>query len=167
MLSLTLHGVLLMPGLLQRPPVAPARLPLQAVLHPPTQRELPPAETLLKNTLDSARDPLPAPPPPSVHPESREKTKTTASTKREVAAAQKKLSQHLYYPPEAVARGLEGEVRLLVALDEAGVITDVRLAAGSGHPLLDNAAIKAAWAMGRVAASPTRQLLLPVVFRLQ
>lgn len=166
-LSLTLHGGLLLPSLLQSPNVAPARPPLQAVLRPQPQPEPSPVETLLKNTLDSEPAIQASPPPRPALPADRAGAKPAASVKREVVAAQKKLSQYLYYPPEAVARGIEGEVRLRIALDEAGSITDVLLVASSGYPMLDNAAIKAAWAMGQTSATPARQLLLPVIFRLQ
>jgi protein TonB len=87
--------------------------------------------------------------------------------KRQVQAAQKKLSQHLYYPPEAIARGIEGEVRLIITLTEDGSIADVNIAASSGHPILDNAAIKAAYATGKLSGATSRELILPVIFRLQ
>lgn len=162
-LSLALHGGLLVPDLWKRPPVAQRQPAVQATLRPAQTPEMPPAETLLKNTLDAERQaPSSTPPTPARH-----EDKARAAEKRTIGAARKKLAQHLYYPPAAVAQGIEGEVRLLVAVDADGVVTDVQVAASSGHPLLDNAAQKAAWAMGRVAGTPPRQLLLPVVFRLQ
>ena len=82
-------------------------------------------------------------------------------------AAQRKLSKHVFYPPEAVSRGLEGDVRLIVKLASDGRIDDVQLAASSGHPLLDNAAIRAAYAMGSLAGASGRELIVPVYFRLQ
>jgi len=161
-LSLALHGAVLLPELLKRLPVAPPRPALQALLRLPPSPEIPP-EPLLKNTLDpeeeapEVKKPPPAlPPPPS---------KTPA--KREVKAAQRKLSEHLYYPPEAVARGLEGEVRLILKLSATGAVEDVNIAASSGHPVLDNAAIKAAYAMGKLTGVTSRELILPVIFRLQ
>lgn len=169
-LSLALHGGLLLPDVL-RPAATPPRPALRAELRlPPVPEErpaAPPAESLLKNTLDDEAakpahaDALPHPPEkPGAAARAR------AEAKREVRSAQKKLARHLYYPPEAVARGLEGEVRLRVTLAADGSVADVRVAASSGHPLLDHAAEKAAWAMGRADASG-RELILPVVFRLQ
>ncbi len=73
----------------------------------------------------------------------------------------------LFYPPEAVARGIEGEVRLLLTLDAEGAIRDAQVAASSGHKLLDEAAVKAAMAMGRLPETGAREVLLPVVFRLR
>ena len=83
-----------------------------------------------------------------------------------MSRAQRKLSQHLFYPAEALARGLEGEVRLLVRLSPDGRVDEVSVAASSGHAILDNAAIKAAYAMGGLPGAP-RELILPVVFQLQ
>ena len=82
-------------------------------------------------------------------------------------AAQRKLSQHLFYPPEAIARGIEGEVRLILKLSADGAVENVSIAASSGSPLLDNAAIKAAYAMGSLTGANSRELILPVIFRLQ
>ena len=89
------------------------------------------------------------------------------AAKQAVKVAQKKLSQHLYYPPEAVKRGIEGEVRLLLTLTADGHIADINIAATSGHPMLDNAALKAAYAMGALSGTEARELILPVIFRLQ
>ena len=82
-------------------------------------------------------------------------------------AAQRKLFAHLFYPPEAVARGLEGEVRLLLRLDAEDVILDARIASGSGHAILDQAAVDAALAMRRLPDAGVRELILSVVFKLQ
>lgn len=162
-LSLALHGVLILPDILKRLTIAPPRPALQASLRlPPRPEALP--EPLLKNTLDNEEAP-PAtkllPPPPTLQPTPR------STAKREVQAAQRKLSEHLFYPPEAVARGIEGEVRLILKLSAEGAVVDVSIAASSGHTLLDNAAIKAAFAMGRLTGATSRELILPVIFRLQ
>ena len=162
-LSLALHGGLVVPDLVKRLAVAPPRPALQAVLRlPPKPETPPPAEPLLKNTID-AEETLPAvKPPPPAAPQAKAR-----AVKREVQIAQRKLSQHLFYPPEAVARGIEGEVRLIVKLSADGAVENVSVAASSGHPLLDNAAIKAAYAMGRLTGASSRELILPVIFRLQ
>lgn len=159
-LSLALHATLVLPDLLGRLTVARPAPALRAVLRPPP--ETPPAEPLLKDTIAPEEAPR--------KPESKPAAKATtpqAVAKREVQAAQRKLSQHVYYPPEAVARGLEGEVRLIVKLSANGEVDHVSVAASSGHPLLDNAAIKAAYAMGRLTGASSRELILPVIFRLQ
>lgn len=162
-LSLALHGGLVVPDLVKRLAVAPPRPALQAVLRLPPAPEAIPAEPLLKNTIDPEEAPPPVKPPPKTAPQAKPK----AVAKREVQVAQRKLSEHLFYPPEAVARGIEGEVRLIVKLSADGAVESVSIAASSGHPLLDNAAIKAAYAMGQLTGASSRELILPVVFRLQ
>lgn len=80
--------------------------------------------------------------------------------------AQASLSRHLYYPPEAVAQGMEGEVILLLTLAETGQLMSVEIARSSGHALLDQAALDATRRIGRLPGS-RRQMLFPVSFRLQ
>ena len=161
--SLALHLALLGLGL---PPgkVSPRETPamLSARLLPPATVR--PAEPLLKDTLAEAEAPraAPAPPPRPADAKSRRPAPRTPEE-----AAQRKLSEVLFYPPEAVARGLEGEVRLLLTLDGNGAIRDAQVAAGSGHPILDEAAIKAALAMGSLPDAGAREVILPVVFRLR
>lgn len=168
--SLLLHAAALVDG----PAAPPARLsapPLQATLRLPPAAPAP-AETLLKNTLDDESErPLARPPesPPAMAPTAAPKAapQPAKAPVRQVQAAQKKLAEHLYYPAEAIAGNLEGEVRLILTLAPDGGIADVQLAASSGHRLLDDAAIRAAWAMGRLPGVAARELILPVIFRLQ
>lgn len=167
--SLLVHGAFLLPDLVARRPAPVPPAPLQARLAvPPVPAAVEPAEPLLKNTLDDAPSPksieeaprnTPSPPTP--------RPVTRPTPQKDVQAAQRKLSKHVFYPPEAVARGLEGDVRLIVKLAADGHIDDVQLAASSGHPLLDNAAIRAAYAMGSLAGASGRELIVPVYFRLQ
>ena len=166
-LSLALHGGLLLPDALKRLTAAPPPAALQATLRLPPRPEPAAAEPLLKNTLDGEETPAVAkklivPPVPE-----KPNAKVRPDIKREVQVAQKKISQHLYYPAEAVARGIEGEVRLIITLTDDGSIADVNIAASSGYPILDNAAIKAAYAAGKLGAGTSRELILPVIFRLQ
>lgn len=163
--SLILHACVLWGNVVSFDP-PPPRL-LQASLQV-AARPLPPSDDpLLKNTL--ANQPAPPPPrPTAARPVATESaTAARAAPRRQVEAAQRRLSQHLYYPPEAVARGIEGEVRLILKLSDEGSIVDVQLAASSGHAILDQAAVKAAYAMGRVNWTQSRELILPVVFRLE
>jgi periplasmic protein TonB len=162
--SLALHLALLGLGL---PPgkVSPRETPamLSARLLPPATVR--PAEPLLKDTLAEAEAPRAAPAPPQPRPADAKSRRAAPRTPE--AAAQRKLSEVLFYPPEAVARGLEGEVRLLLTLDGNGTIRDAQVAAGSGHPLLDDAAVRAAFAMGSLPEAGAREVILPVVFRLR
>ena len=154
LVSLLLHAALL--GTPFSAPGAPALPPLEVSLPEPvtSRAERPAAEPLLKDTLAEAEAPAPRPP--------RRPGNGPAA-----ASAGRKLAGHVYYPPEAVAAGLEGEVRLLVVLDAGGRIVDVSVAASSGHTVLDAAAQRAAWATGRVDGGGKREMLLPVVFRLR
>ena len=144
----------------------PAPPPIEASLQPPAPHPARNNEPLLKNTLtdDPALVKAGPPAPPAVRtlpPTAR------VVARRQIEAAQRKLSQHLYYPPAAIARGLEGEVRLLLTIADDGSITDVVVAASSGHALLDQAAVKAAYTMGRIDWANSREFILPVIFRLE
>ncbi len=158
--SLALHLALLLPGL---PPgkVSPRNTAISARLLTPAMVR--PPEALLKDTLaePDAAAAAPAPPQPAAGKDPR------AALRTPEAAAQIKLSAVLFYPPEAVARGLEGEVRLLLTLDADGAIRDAQVAAGSGHRILDEAAVRAAFAMGSLPEAGVREVILPVVFRLR
>ncbi|WP_200814202.1 TonB family protein [Megasphaera vaginalis (ex Bordigoni et al. 2020)] len=50
------------------------------------------------------------------------------------------------YPPMAIKRHLEGTVIIMTTLDGGGNCLGVSVAASSGHDILDNAAVKAAYA---------------------
>jgi protein TonB len=156
--SILLHGLTLAGAsrFLRQPGPAPDPM-LAAVL---TATLLPPAEItpddspLLKNTLTEGRathSPSPLP----------------GRAKSPAQDAQRKLAEHVYYPPEAIAQGLEGEVRVLLSLDGEGHILDVQVASGSGHAILDQAAVRAAYAAGSLGGTGRREVLLPVVFRLR
>jgi periplasmic protein TonB len=77
------------------------------------------------------------------------------------------LSQTLLYPPEAVRRGLEGEVVVMLELDADGRVVAASVASGSGHAILDEAAVAAARRLGALGPSLAgKAILLPVRFRL-
>ncbi len=46
------------------------------------------------------------------------------------------------YPAEARSQGIYGSLRLMVAINRDGTLRDVQLLESSGHPLLDNAALR-------------------------
>lgn len=85
---------------------------------------------------------------------------------RALIRAQSALSRHLFYPPEAVEQGLEGEVILLLILADTGQLISAAIARSSGHAVLDEAALDAARHIGALPGNP-RQTLFPVSFRLQ
>lgn len=128
---------------------------LQARLLPP-----PADAALLKNTLAEGLQ----------HPLSEKRASRSVaeiSPLLSQRSAQRKLAEHLFYPPEAISRGLEGEVRLLLTLDLEGKVLDAQIVSSSGHALLDQAATDAAYAMRRLPNTGMLELILPVVFKLQ
>ncbi len=165
--SITLHALVLAEWPVAK--VSPRDTALNVRLLPaPPPGPAAPMDSLLKNTFEEAREPAatkqPEPRKNAVADTlPRHKLKPPAPTPN----VARKLSEVLFYPPEAVARRLEGEVRLLLTLGEDGTILDAQVAAGSGHALLDEAAVKAAFAMGRLPNERQREVLFPVVFRLR
>lgn len=152
-------------GTMRRPAVAP---PLQVRFQepPPVAAAVPHIDRLIKDTLsDSPAPPAAGAAPPRVSLAGAARARTSAAARER--AAQRKLAEHLFYPPEAVAAGIEGEVRLLLTLDPAGNVVEAVVASGSGHPVLDRAALGAAYAIRRLPGAGVRELILPVVFRLE
>lgn len=85
------------------------------------------------------------------------------------------VSQHLnklnasglFYPQEAIARSIEGEVLVLIIIDEAGQVSAARVEESSGHKILDDAALRAVRSLRSLPADAPREALLPVRFRLR
>jgi protein TonB len=118
-------------------------------------------EPILKNTLPA---PVKRPAKVALVPKP---TRTPMATLESRPSIQRKLAEHVFYPAEAIAAGIEGKSRVLLTLDERGRVVDVQLAASSGHAILDQAAIRAAYAMGSLPGQNQREIILPVEFRLQ
>ncbi|MCL2524057.1 MAG: energy transducer TonB [Betaproteobacteria bacterium] len=72
-----------------------------------------------------------------------------------------------FYPAEAIARGLQGEVLVRLLLTPDGSVEAARVEESSGHRLLDDAALKAVRALRALPADAPRETLLPVIFRLR
>lgn len=140
----------------------------------------------LPETLVDPQPPVPAQPPlllPRTTPrhasaarpvaparQPREEARSVPTARLEGEAAQRamqQLSRELYYPPEAVERGLEGEVLVMLFLDASGNVLAARIETSSGYPLLDDAAVKAARSLRSLPDSAPREALLPVRFRLK
>lgn len=83
------------------------------------------------------------------------------------SAASAQVARNLLYPPDAIARGLEGEALVLLFLDESGNALAARLERSSGHPILDEAAVRAATTVRSLPDGSPREVLLPVRFRLR
>lgn len=153
-LSLVLHGGLLVADAFK--PAAPRPRPaLQAILHFPPEparpAETPPIpDSLLKNTIEEEALQEDKPKPPPVAKKEIETPTTKPLTQREIRAVQKKLAEYVFYPEQARAMGIEGTVALFVELGKDGKVEDVRVVSSSGYPILDNAAIKGFYAIGRL-----------------
>jgi TonB family protein len=155
-LSLVLHGGLLCLGAFRSSPAARAPA-LQALLRlPPDMVELPEppglTETLLKNTIEDEQTEKPEPEPPPPPKKERGTPARPSVSERQMAAIREKLSEYVFYPEQAKRLGLEGTVTLFVELSEDGRVEDVRVVASSGYPILDNAAVKGFYALGRLPA---------------
>jgi protein TonB len=81
--------------------------------------------------------------------------------------AGEQISKQLFYPSEAIERGLQGETLVLLFLDESGNAVAARIEASSGHALLDEAAVRAARTLRSLPASAPREAIVPVRFRLR
>jgi protein TonB len=157
--SLCFHLLLIAIGALSLPRHRAAPAPIEARLSPAVAHADADAESVLKNTLDETAKKEPARPPP-LDPIGR-------APEASLRAAQRKLSAYQFYPAEAAALGIEGEVRLLLTLDMNGILIDIRVASSSGYPVLDDAAVRAAAAMHSVPNAGAMEMILPVVFRLE
>ena len=157
LLSLTLHAALIVAptrlAAAKRPSPA-ASIDARLLLPPARPEATAEAVSTEAASIDNATIPSsPATPP---------RTLQGSALRR----AQSALSEHLFYPPQAVALGLEGEVILLLTLSDSGQLVSASIARSSGHALLDQAALDAAQHIGALPGNP-RQTLFPVSFRLQ
>ncbi|HET7775402.1 MAG TPA: energy transducer TonB [Azospira sp.] len=177
--SLALHAaaVLLMP-----PPAAPVRAaaPLAARLRlpppmTPAQEEAPAPEA----KAEPPRPKMEPKPPP--RPEKPARAKPAPARFQEPPAsfngypvlagtaarsAFSQLARQPLYPAEAIARGLQGEVLLLLFLDGNGNVQAARVERSSGQPILDQAAVSAARQLKALPEGAPREAILPVRFRL-
>jgi protein TonB len=80
------------------------------------------------------------------------------------------VQEHLEYPQEAKAKGLQGIVHVFFVVDARGKVTNARVKRGV-DPLLDKAALKAVnsmpdWTPGRQRNKPVAvQFEIPVEFK--
>lgn len=155
------------PAPYQALPVLEARIEIAAARDPEAPR---PAPRLLKNTLETpSTRPLAATRPlrPAGGAASAALRRAEPMPEAHLGEALKRLSDTLLYPPQAVQQGLEGEVVVLLELGAGGRVLDASIASGSGHALLDDAALRAAHRLGSLSpALEGKAILLPVRFRL-
>lgn len=160
-LSLSLHLLPFLPDAIKSPPKPEAARPLQAELRSPPPVDQPPP--VLK---------LPEPPRPvdslKPGPAKPNQANTPKSFNQAVREHLKKLdAAGQFYPAEAIARGLEGDVQVLLVLDESGKVVAARVEQSSGHALLDDAALKAVRSLSSIPADSPHDTLLWLRFRLK
>jgi protein TonB len=175
LLSLALHAAALALPALSLPRALRAHdavvTYITARLEPRAPAESTPPPEVLKNTIEpreperprAASKPRAAPTAKASQPRPPPERLAGATLERTLG----ELSQTLLYPPEAVRRGLEGEVVVMLELDAEGRIIAASVASGSGHAILDEAAVAAARRLGALGPSLAgKAILLPVRFRL-
>lgn len=169
-ISLLFHSL---PWLLnQTPPPKPPPPPkpsLNATLTPQvlTAPIAPPELILPEPPKHQAATPPPLPPKPE-KPKPRESRLNAPQTWNQAIAQQLKSlkDRQEYYPQEAIRQGLQGEVLVLVIIDENGNITAARVEESSGHRLLDDAALHNVRTIRSLPADAPREALLPLRFKL-
>jgi len=160
LLSLLAHLFPFLPGVLP-PAVAPPAPPLQALLRPAPAPEVVPLALPEPPPAATPQPAKPRPPKPVPSP-------ATPDWQREIRRQFGEQRQRgEFYPAEAIARGLQGEVLVLLVLDPDGSVAAARLEESSGHPLLDDAALRAVRALRSLPADAPRETLIPVRFRLR
>lgn len=165
--SLLLH---ILPWLLNQTspakPTPPPKPSLTATLAPQVlpAPAAPPPELI----LPEPPKPEASPPPKPEKQKPREKQPNSAKTWNQAIAQQLKSlnDRHQYYPQEAISQGLQGEVLVLVIIDENGNITAARVEESSGHRLLDDAALRNVRTIRSLPADAPREALLPLRFKL-
>ena len=147
----------------------PVGFSLQHVLPPPPPvlEAMLAAPVLATKRVEEPESPEPvAPPPVPPAPTFAPKPPQPRPLKgRALTTAMAALVKEDFYPREAIERGIEGEVIVLLTLTASGGVADATVASSSGHAILDAAALAA---VRRIAGLPSaqRQVLLPVQFRL-
>lgn len=175
LLSLACHAGFL--GLIPSPAGARAAAPrLEARLQPPpatpAAQEPPPAPaTTQAPPVRQAEPPAPRKAAPKPAPARFRQPPASFNGYPVLAGAAARsafsqLARQPLYPQEAIARGLQGEVLLLLFLDGAGNVLAARVERSSGQPLLDQAAVAAARQLKALPEGAPREAILPVYFRL-
>src|SRR5574343_302391 len=157
LMSIGLHLVPFLDHLMVRAPHPEPAPPLHVELQP-----VPPPTVPL--TLPDQPKPMPAKSAPRPT-----QPKTTDSPSPSTTWTQA-IRQHLkqldakgqFYPADAIARGEQGEVLVLLMLDESGQVIGSRVEQSSGYRALDEAALRAVRSLRALPADAPRQSLLPV-----
>lgn len=165
--SLFLHGL---PWLINqtppaKPPPPPPALSAKLVPPPPPKIIAPPPELILP---EPPKPEAASPPPQAEKQKLRDKPAPSMKTWDQAVAQQLKQlnDRKQYYPLEAIKLGLQGEVLVLVIIDENGNITAARVEESSGHHMLDEAALRNVRTIRSLPSDAPREALLPLRFRL-
>ena len=134
---------------------------------PPLSAPVPAPQPELHMREDTPRKPVTAPLQKPAPKAARAPTGIQMLAGEAARKAGEQIARELFYPPEAIERGLEGEALVLLFLDESGNAIAARIEASSGHALLDAAAVRAARTLRAMPASAPREAVLPVRFRLR
>lgn len=124
----------------------------QPIKEPVTQTSVepqppaPPPEVISVAPKEEVKPTFVAPPPPPPEP-----PRATGPSESDIDAArsayrnqvQRELKRNQRYPKVAETRGIQGDVKLEISIDDAGNVTDVTVAESSGNNALDDAAIAA------------------------
>ncbi len=141
-----------------------AALPLSLVEpEKPIQRPAPVPPETPKQHLSPAVSPLKKAANPSV--DRKAGAKTWSEAIRQQFSQQH--AQGLFYPEAARRQGIEGQVLVLLLVDASGAVAAARVEESSGHPMLDEAALRAVRQLRSLPADTPREMLLPVSFRLR
>jgi protein TonB len=166
-LSLTLHLLPFLPAVdfgQKKPPTVAS---LVAELRPPPAAPAAPPLTLPEPPQPAAAE-KPAKPKPEPKPEVKNQPRAPQTWTQTVREHLKKLdAAGQFYPAEAIAQGLQGQVDVLLLIDETGKVVAARVEQGSGHPILDEAALRAVRSLQSLPTDAPRQVVLPVRFRLR
>jgi protein TonB len=146
---------------LQALPAPPPRPLIEAMLILPGSAAPPPAEPPEPVPEPAPMPPVAVPPAPTVAPPAAVPPGPPQATLQ----PRPPVPPPLFYPAAAVLRGLEGEVLVRVTLDAGGNVVAARLERGSGHAILDEAALVAAGTLRSLPGSG--EAVLPVRFRLR
>ncbi len=124
------------------------------------QPPAPPPEVIAVAPKEEAKPTFVAPPPPPPEP-----PQNTGPSQSDIDAArsayrnqvQRELKRNQRYPKIAETRGIEGDVKLEISIDDIGNVTNVAVAESSGNSALDDAAIAA------VKRSNLKQYMLDIL----
>lgn len=169
LVSFALHALPLLAALIfaVNPPSTVKTPPLIAELRPaPTPT--PAAPELHLDTPEPQAEEAKASPPKPTKPTNKSAIEPAKDWQQAIKQHMRKLkAAGQFYPAEAIARNLQGDVDVLIALDENGKVAAARVEQGSGHPILDEAALRSVRSLSALSADAPRQFIFPVRFRLE